>query len=436
MARSVHFRRFCAVTILNRPEPDRSREPRRWTVQPAPIRNSLPFEGANLLNEVRPAAFATLLWHCLRAVQLWTGSGIAQRRGLFSGLPPRAREITAEAAPSELTEALDRVFDMMEQPEISEHRPLAAACRDISTWAAQSGLPATESEFADAVAYVLPKDADAALFAGRGARRAGALDRAQQWYHRASGLARRNRDKQAFVLSLIRRGTLAEERGNSAMAKQMQERAWKAASRYKLDKLAAYAQHELLVIAVHAGTFEAGQRHATTALRLYGRFDERFPQLAHDTAFLWAWHGYHGAAIPVFEAVLPFLVRPGERIQVAANIGRASAATGDSDGFFRAWSDVEKWTPGSFEYTATALLNLALGAHTLGLRMQASELARTGLDQARARGQLVVAQRFEALLENLSSGSGKDLNLPATPEMVDLAATLISRLQRGSHRVR
>lgn len=424
------------MTILNRPEPDRSREPRRWTVQPAPIRTSLPFEGARLLNEVQPGAVGTLLWHCLRAVQLWASSGIAHRRGLFSGLPARAREIAAETAPSELSGALNRIFEMIEQPETSEHRPLAAACRDISTWAAQSGLPATESEFADAVAYVLPKDADAALFAGRGARRAGALDRAQQWYHRASGLARRNRDKQAFVLSLIRRGTLAEERGDSVIAKKMQERAWKAASRYKLDKLAAYAQHELLVIAVHAGTLAAGQRYATTALRLYGRFDERFPQLAHDTAFLWAWHGYHGAAMPVYEAVLPFLVRPGERIQVAANIGRASAATGDSDGFFRAWADVERWSPGASEYTATAFLNLALGAHTLGLKMQAGELARMGLEQARARGQHTVVQRLEALMENLSSGFGKDPNLPATDEMVDLAATLISRLQRGSHRER
>ncbi len=216
----------------------------------------------------------------------------------------------------------------------------------------------------------------------------------------------------------------------------MQERAWKAACRYKLDKLAAYAQHELLVIAIHSGTLESGQRHATTALRLYGRFDGRFPQLAHDTAFLWAWHGHHGAAMPVYEAVLPFLVRSGERIQVAANIGRASAATGDRDRFFRAWADVEKWIPGASEYTATALLNLALGAHTLGLKQQAGGLARTGLEQAHARGQLLVAQKLESLLENLSSGSGKDLNLPATPEMVDLAATLVSRLQRGAHRVR
>ncbi len=171
----------CAVTILDRPEPDRSREPRRWTVQPAPTRTSVPFEGAVLLDEVQPAALASLLWHCLRAVQLWADTGITQRRDLFSGLPSRAREIAAEYAPSELSSALDRIFGMMEHPDTSEHRPVAAACQEISTWAAQSGFPGTESEFAEAGAYVLPKDADAALFAGRGARRAGALDRAQRW---------------------------------------------------------------------------------------------------------------------------------------------------------------------------------------------------------------------------------------------------------------
>jgi tetratricopeptide (TPR) repeat protein len=301
----------------------------------------------------------------------------------------------------------------------------------ISEWASTVGRENTEREFGEAAAYVLPADADAALFAGRAAKRSGDYRRAEQWYRRAFGIARRAGDKEAQVLALIRRGALAEERGNTIRALKLHWRAWRGGRRFKLDKLSAYARHELLVIAIYAGTFEEANEHAATALQLYGRFDERFPQLAHDTAFLWAHYGYFSLALPIYEAVLPYIVRPSERIQVIANIGRAGAACRDVDRFYWAWGECERGFADAGEHSATALLNLAHGARALGFRTKAHELARRGLEIARGRGAKVIEAHLNTFLEGLSTASSTDTNHEPSSAMVDLTAQLTARLRRG-----
>jgi hypothetical protein len=189
----------------------------------------------------------------------------------------------------------------------------------------------------------------------------------------------------------------------------------------------------MLVLGVYTETYEAAQEHARLALRLYGRFDSRFPQLAHDIAFLWAWHSYFSAALPVFEAVLPFILQATERVQVIANVGRASAAVGDADRFYAAWDQVNEHKESAAEYRATALLNLGYGARTLGRVALGRELASEALHVASRRGEGVVAEHAQSLLRSLrdSEGHPGDRDHPPTVEMRDMADRLIGRLSRN-----
>jgi tetratricopeptide (TPR) repeat protein len=310
---------------------------------------------------------------------------------------------------------------------------LGAFCKGVSEWAAGEGYVVVAREFAELVYHLAPAEADSALFAGRACRQEGAFDRAEQWYKHALGLARLHSDHSAYVLALIRRGVLSEQRGDSAEAYRLHLRAWKGAKRHKIRKLGAYAQHELLVMGVYTEPFEVAQEHARLALRLYGRFDERYPQLAHDTAFLWAWHGYFSVALPVFEAVLPYINRATERVQVIANIGRAAAATGDADRFFRAWDEVNDHKETAAEYRATALLNLGHGARTLRRVSLGRELAGEALQVASLRGEKLVAEHAQTLLQTMGMAgeAPDDRDKPPTAEMLEMSERLIGRLRRN-----
>lgn len=421
------------MTILNRPEPNRGRPPRLWTLPPAPRVRWWPFEGVPILNDVR-GPLGCALWQRFRDVLLWCATPPALRASLFAshaGGPPCGTGPLEEAGLRRPAQVLAR---LVASPEAVLEHEVADACTAVSDWAADAGHGGVEESFAEAAAAALPRDPDRALYAGRAARRNGSLDRAQDWYRYGFALARRQGDNEAYVLALIRWGALLEQRGERDRARAMQQRAWRAARRFKLRKLGAYARHELLCIAVYGGTFDEGMDHASTALRLYGRFDDRFAQLAHDCAFLWAWHGYHSAARPVFEAVLPFIARPSERIQVAANIGRAAAATGDSAGFFAAWEQVEELARPGAEHHATALLSLAHGAATFRLLPQAHDLASRAAQAARARSQVVVEQLAARLSRSLLEGTARDVNREPPAAMAELAQRLIKRLSRQTPR--
>jgi tetratricopeptide (TPR) repeat protein len=417
---------YIQVSILNRPEPDRTGTRRRWTIPVPPPGRWSRFEGAVVLDEV-PALHGLALWSVLRDVLLWAAAAPESRAGMFVGpLDDGLSGGISEALPS-VAPVLDRLAS---EPEHCTPAALAGVCRAISAWVEGAGYVRTAHEFAEAVHHLLPNEPDSALFAGRAARHAGAFDRAEQWYKRALGLARAHGDRQAYTLALIRRGVVAEERGDKARAKDLHEKGWLAAKRYKLRKLGAYARHELLVLAIYTDSFAVAQEHARVALRLYGRFDERFPQLAHDTAFLWAWHGHFSAALPVYRAVLPYLVRAGEQIQVQANIGRAAAAVGDTDGFFRAWDQVNATAEQASEYRATALLALAYGARTLRRTGLARELAQAASHAAQLRGERQVVELAQTLLGTLRQPGDRDH--PPIAEMQEMSEILTRRLIRNS----
>lgn len=406
---------------------------RKWTVPPPPTPQWSRFEGAGILDDIR-APHGLGLWIVFRDILLWANTEPAQRAHLFAS--PVAREMIGavqSVLPSGISMDL-ALRALTRDPALNdESAQLGAFCKEVSEWAAGEGFVVVAREYAELVYHLAPADADSALFAGRACRQEGAFDRAEQWYKHGLGLARLHSDHSAYVLALIRRGVLAEQRGDGVEAYRLHVQAWKGAKRHKIRKLGAYAQHELLVMGVYTESFEVAQEHARLALRLYGRFDGRYPQLAHDTAFLWAWHSYFSVALPVFEAVLPYITRATERVQVIANIGRAAAAIGDADRFFCAWDEVNDHKESAAEYRATALLNLGYGARTLRRGSLGRELAGEALHLASLRGEKVVAEHAQALLQTMGMAgeASGDRDKPPTTEMLEMSERLIGRLRRN-----
>ena len=145
---------------------------------------------------------------------------------------------------------------------------------------------------------------------------------------------------------------------------------------------------------------------------------------------MWGWHGYFSAALPVYEAVLPFVTNPSERIQIVANIGRSSAAAGNAERFYDAWDQVNLYADKAAEWRATALLSLAHGAATLGFRRQANQLAGDALGIARSMGLVANVQQANRFLEEFHAGRGKDVNRATPPELESIGGELIRRLSR------
>jgi tetratricopeptide (TPR) repeat protein len=370
-------------------------------------------------------------WRSVRDVLLWVDTPREDSQGLFGDLPPLCDQVLRLiAAAPVLANDLQTFHDLVREPEHADARRVGKACHQVSEWAAERGLIAVRETFAEAAAYVVPDNGEYALDAGLAARHRGAFGRADHWYRRGLSIARRDCDRHTYVVALIRRGVLDELRGNVDSARALQTRAWRAARRYKLRKLAAYAQHELLVLSITTREFVEAQVHAALACELYGRLDDRFPQLAHDVAFMWAWHRYFAAALPVYEAVLPYVTNPGERIQLIANIGRAAAASGNAEKFFEAWEQVRIHADKAAEWRATALLSLAHGAATMGSHTQARQLVTDAL--AIARRMSLVANETQALqfIAELQAGQGKDQNCRTPAELESIGAELVRRLSR------
>ncbi|MCA1789240.1 MAG: hypothetical protein LC667_05100 [Thioalkalivibrio sp.] len=390
------------------------------------------FEGAGILDDLREA-LGLALWIAYRDIFLWAGTDPKDRAGLFDGpIPDEMIGTIASVLPTATVEALRELARGDRAAATHLPQQLLKFCEDVSDWASGAGYVAVAGDFAELVYKLSPGDAASALFAGRACKQAGAFDRAEHWYKHAFGLARFHGDNSAKVLALIRRGVVAEQRGERARAYKLHNRAWRGAKRHKLRKLGAYAQHELLVLGVYTEAFEVAQEHACLALRLYGRFDERFPQMAHDTAFLWAWHSYFSSALPVFEAVIPYIRHATERVQVIANIGRAAAATGDPDRFYHAWDEVNAHKESAAEYRATALLSLGYGARTLGRNGLGREIVTEALHIASVRGQQVVAEHAQALLNSMGThGVSGDRDVPPTAEMREMVDRLLGKLRRN-----
>jgi tetratricopeptide (TPR) repeat protein len=413
-------------------QPGHKRAKRRWTERPAPSPLRTPFEGAEILDEVA-GTLGLVLWQRLRDIQLWTTIPASHRAELYTeshrddAVPAFMRDTGGHLA---LTHPLRALEALCSNPEMIGADAVLSACLQISKWATDEGFVITAVHFAEAAYYLRPDDSGLAFNAGRANRRRAAYERAEAWFSRAIYLARAQKDWISYADALLGWGNMEFQRASFDQARVLYLRAWRTAKKGKVRKLGAAAQHNLLLLAIELRDWDATVRPAQLAYELYPADSERWPYLAHDVALAWMWQGYFNEALPVFLEALRLLTAPVERLQVLANIGRTAAALGDSTKFFEAVAYVTARTHKAGEFVAASLLNLAEGAQSLGLGLQARQLAQQALEVARRRGEASTAIHAETFVATLAQGEARAVIRRAPENVHALSAQLTDALRR------
>lgn len=397
---------------------------RSKVIPPAP---TWPRGEAAILRE-QTGAVGVALWQAARDIRLWAQTNASARSGLFRS-PLGGSSRTPEAP--ELQRTFAELKSVVRQPERASAVEVAAAATEIARWAEGRQMLQTALEFAEGAALADPTSAAAAISAGRLARRAGEINRSAAWYRRAVRLARGDHD--AYIRAQLGYGGVMLELGNQAEASVAFRRASRMAIKYGSRGLAAQANHELLVIARDAGTYEAGAAAAEKALERYPIRHPRLPDLAHHYAQLLIRAGYFRASLPILQELLA-IVRPDERLWVRAELARSAGAVGERDLFEESCAEVVRDVSLLEDHAVHALLEVAAGARWLGEWELARRLGGDALEiatKSRAAGLALLAEQLLSDVDARSGGEqGLALEAPL-PVQLTVSAFLRKLAKRG-----
>ncbi|MBB4637664.1 tetratricopeptide repeat protein [Longimicrobium terrae] len=412
------------------------RVPRRWRTPPPLTRGSESLEGMEILREVG-GEVGVLLWQAYRNVMFWSMSDAADRGQLFSAdAGTRRRQEVADArVPERLSGALESVAVMLESPEGASGDAVAEACTAIGQWAEDEGYMNTALAYTQAAAVASPGRARLALAVGQLARRRAELARAETWFRHTIMIGRQTGDWESYSRAYIALGNMLVRRGNFPGAHRMHIKALRAARRKGMPEIQGMALHDLFTIAIETGRHEQAEEYARQAFRAYGPIHDSIPALAHDVAYYWMERGHFARSLDVFQALESHLSLPSARLILLASTARAAAGTGNRDVFRKAWTQVTRLSRDA-EAQGVApgcMLELALGAASLGEWDRAEQAADESYEGAVRQGQGKVRFRAEALLESIRNDRVAAGNLAAarssSPKVDALASDFVRSLR-------
>lgn len=428
------------VTPLHPRLPIRPGQPR---VPPAIVRGSEALPALHVVEEI-PGDLGVVLWRSVRNIILWAHTPAERRAALFDpgAAAARAGEVARLEPEAELLAPLSVVIALLESPERVEVARLVNACRRVAAWAEGQGALGTALEFAQAAALASGDDAALAVAVGRLARRRAEYDRAESWYLRAIVLGRGRRDWRSYALGYLGLGNVHMQKGNFPGARRMLQRSLRAATRRAVPDVKGMAYHDLFLCEVETGAGLEASALAIEAVRAYGPSDPRVARLAYDVAYHWVLLGQFGAALRVAEelAVHPDFGRGGvaERVIALGLVARAAGGGGEMDAFRRAADELDEalaryervqGDDAARENASGALLGLAYGASSLGMREIAVSSAGRALELARRRRQGRVVLAAEAALEAMERDVVPEPARSESASADGFAATLVQVLQ-------
>jgi tetratricopeptide (TPR) repeat protein len=392
------------------------RVPRRWRTPPPITRGSESLEGMEILREVG-GEVGVLLWQAYRNVMFWSTTDTGERGRLFApNAGARRRGEVGEARlPEPLAGALEGVAAMLDAPDSTSGDRVAEACTAVAQWAEDEGHMNTALAYTQAASVASPGRARLALAVGQLARRRAELARAETWFRHTIMVSRQTGDWESYSRAYIALGNMLISRGNYPGAHRMHIKALRAARRKGMPEIQGMALHDLFVIADETGRGEQAEEYARQAFRAYGPTHASVPSLAHDIAYFWMQRGYFARALDVFQALEAHLQSPRERLVLLSNVARASAGTGNREGFRKAWTQVYRLAkdPELQGVVPGALLELALGAANLAEWDRAQQAAEESLELAIRNGHGKIRFRAEALLDEVRNGRAAEANTPA-----------------------
>jgi tetratricopeptide (TPR) repeat protein len=421
-----------------------ARKPRRrwrWHVPPALVHGNETLEGTEMLEEVS-GPLGVLLWQTMRDVVLWASVREAGERAHFfhpGAYERRVQAIDAAGVDAALEPPLRALAAVLRDPAGLTEQEVLSACREVSQWADGRERIATAIAFAQAGALAAPTNAAAGFRVGQLARKNAEYPRAESWFRRTIGLGRQAKDWSSYAEAFLGLGNLYSMRGNYPAARRFHIRGLRAARRHGLRDIQARALHDLYGIAVL--TDEGNElEYARAAFRAYGPSHPRLPAFAHDLAYFWMTRGRFADALAVFQAVVPLLADPSERLLAWADIGRAAGGAGNREVFEQAWDEVWSFV-GDWDNrpnAAQALLDLARGAASLKEWPRAERAGTTARDVATRREEGRVVIEADALLESVARKRAIDAPAPAAAEddaeTSDFAADLLRTLETAAAR--
>jgi tetratricopeptide (TPR) repeat protein len=376
--------------MRRRRTPPRERKTtRRWHIPPPLVHGPEPLEAGGVLEELH-SDLGALLWQSLRDVMLWAETPAEERGELFA---PEAASRRASALASvqagPIESALRVLASVVGSPERCTPAAVSAACAEIARWAEEHEALQTAMAFAQDAALAEPADPDAAFNVARLAVRLADHARAEVWFRRAIGLARQAHDWRRYSRAFSGLGNLYLTRGNLPAAQRFHMRALRGARRGGVRAEQAAALHDLFGVAIETGRTTDAERYARDAALAYGTKNPRLAVLAHDIAYFWMQQGHFARSLAVFQAVLPLIEQPVERLFVEADLMRAAAGAGETDLAREMGSTVweKSGRPELAAGAARALLELGQGA----LQIPDLELA----ESAARRAQRLAGERME-----------------------------------------
>ncbi len=381
--------------------------------------------GVELVREL-PGAAGLQAWQALRALLLWTREAPAARGGLFEAGAMRRREeeLRGSGVDVALRKPLRVLLRELGRPRDARPERLARACASVSEWALDRGAPATALAYAEAGALAWPQSARYAWLAGRLLRAHGRPREAERWLRRAVDTAEATNDWEAHARALVAMGNLRLEQGAFPDSRRLQRSAVRVARRHELREPEAMALHDLYVVESHVGDARRAQAYADRAFELYGPGHPRMYALAHDVAYFWMDQGRFTAALYLLQSVEPRLAEPRERLRALANIARAAGGCGERETFRRA-SDEAHVVASQLAReadNATPLVEIALGASSLGLWSEAERTLERALAMATAAGEHDTVFRAEAALDRVRRRHGADARRRKAPASAEAFA--------------
>ncbi|MCA1791644.1 MAG: tetratricopeptide repeat protein [Thioalkalivibrio sp.] len=357
--------------------------------------------GADLVREL-PAEVALAAWQTLRSVLMWAGEEPVMRGELFEpcAMGEWERELLEAGWDPDLRCALAVLVGELAAPAEASAETLARTCLCVTEWALEHGHVATALAFAEAAALAWPQHPRFSWMAGRLLKRYGHLTEAEEWLRRAAKAASSARDWEAQALALSSLGNVLHDLGRNPQSLRMLKDALRIARRHRLRAMEGEVLHNLFVVATWSDLGEPADEYAQAAFEIYRDGHPRLPALAHDVACSWILRGFFSRALTVLKTLPSLIELPEERVKTWGSQARAAAACGEHDVFHRAvnevWSLLED--PHTLPRSASALLEVAMGAKTIEAWDQAERAVTKAVEVASQTGEGDVLDRAQEVL--------------------------------------
>ncbi|HEX2079564.1 MAG TPA: hypothetical protein VHG08_17695 [Longimicrobium sp.] len=335
-------------------------------------------------------------------------------------------------APDRVRGALEVFAQLLWNPTQVNDLALAAACRAVAEWAEDHSFPVTAVGYAEAAARLLPEDPEMANLAGRACRRAGERARAELWYERGLGLARRAGNVLEYVNGHLGFGNLLRDHGEYGRALRWIKRAGVSARKGGLRESGAEALHDAFTLAYLREDLARASSLVRRAARVYPIHARRVPYLGADLSLLLARRGLYDLALELLQLVQSHLTAPVESLQIWGLTAYAAGGMGNREVFAAALRHVEQMAERYGEASAGALAYAAAGAHLMQDWSTADRLI----------GEAIRRAAGDTLSEELAARVARDISVrspgvppppeqdPATAALRGLVPEVAARLRR------